>query len=123
MTQLSTPSNDANNPNSPRKLTRKQLNASLRVFDVKTGQRAGRLVDITLEGLMIVSTQPIEANETFHFSMVLPSEIKGTNRVSFTCESMWCKAANYSNHFGTGFKIIDMNKEDIDILELLIRGY
>ena len=106
-----------------RKLTRKRLNASLRVFDRGNGQRAGRLVDITMEGLMIVSTEPIESNRTFHFSMVLPTEIKGNNTVSFSCESMWCKNANYSNHFGTGFRIIEMSTDDIEILELLIRGY
>ena len=106
-----------------RKVDRKRLNASLRVFDRRTGQRAGRLVDITMEGLMLVSDTPIDPNINFEFSMVLPSEIKGTNTVSFTCESIWCKSANYSNHFGTGFRIMDMSVDDIEILELLIRGY
>ena len=106
-----------------RGLSRKRLNASLRVFDRRTGHRIGRLVDITMDGLMIVSSEPIEIDSIFQFSMVLPCEIKSSSTVSFTAKSIWCKNANYSHHFGTGFLIEDMFRDDVEILEKLIRGY
>lgn len=106
-----------------RRLKRRHLIYYLRVFDQSNGQLVGHLVDITKEGLMLISEQPLSVNETYHFRMVLPSEILSKVELTFTATVVWCKKDVNPDFYATGFSLSDIPTEDILIIESLIHRY
>ena len=95
----------------------------LRVFDRNTDELLGHLVDITTEGLMLVSEKPIEANKVFQLKMDLPEEIRGSKQIPFDAESKWCKNDINPDFYDTGFLLINVSPGDLVIIEQLIRDF
>ncbi len=107
-----------------RKHKRIHLIYYLLVFDRTTDHLVGHLVDITPGGLKLMSKDPVESGKSFEFRMILPIELDGTNRqLLFNTKCMWCKKNVYSDFYGAGFEISDIDKEDIDLIKRLIEDF
>ena len=67
----------------------------------------GHLVNITKEGLMLISTYPIPQHQIYQMKIHCPSfniEVGG--------DSLWGEATIDKKSFWTGFHIIDISDED-----------
>lgn len=106
-----------------RKLKRRHLIYYLRVFERGTGRLLGHLVDISTEGLMLLSEEPIETDQVFYFRMNLPTEIRSSAHVTFNARSIWCKPDNSPDFYATGFNFEEVTTEDIRVIEKLIETY
>ena len=106
-----------------RRLKRRHLIYYLRVFFRKTDQLIGHLVDITTEGIKLISEESIETNASFELNMSLPKEIQGSKQIAFDAESMWCKKDVNPDFYITGLKLINVSRKDIQIIERLIRDF
>ncbi len=106
-----------------RKLKRKQLIYYLSVFDRSTEQRIGQLVNITTEGVMLTSENPIKQNTVFQLKMTLPEKIKGRGHITFVAKSMWCRKGINPDFYDIGFRLLDISQEDIKIIESLIYDF
>lgn len=106
-----------------RKLKRRHLIYYLRVFDQSTGQLIGHLVDITKEGLMLISEQPLIPEKEYKFRMVLPTEILNKAEVSYTATVIWSKKDVNPDFYATGFILRDISNDDIVVIESLIHRY
>ena len=106
-----------------RKLKRRHLIYYLRVFDQSNGQLIGHLVDITKEGLMLISEQPLITDKEYKFRMVLPTEILSRAEVNYTATVIWCKKDVNPDFYATGFRLSDISTDDIVIIESLIHRY
>jgi hypothetical protein len=106
-----------------RKLKRRHLIYYLRVFDQKTEKLLGHLVDITSEGIMLVSEQPIEINRPYKVRMALPTEILKREFMVFEAVSLWTKRDVNPDFFATGFSISGVAEEDVVVVERLINRY
>lgn len=102
-----------------RKFKRRHLVYYLRVFDISTDELIGHLVDITPEGIMLISDSPVEANKTFHMRLILPAEILAKKNLDFEAKSLWSKKDINADFFDTGFHLIDVKLEEIEIIEYL----
>lgn len=94
-----------------RTLHRRHLIYYLKVFERDTDELLGHLVDITEEGLMIVSDYPHEEGKLLKMKMLLPREIEGREQIEFDARTMWCRKDVNPSLFGVGFKF-----EYVDIL-------
>jgi hypothetical protein len=106
-----------------RKLKRRHLIYYLKVFEVSSGRLFGHLVDITIEGCMLISKDPKEANRTFDLRMVLPSDIQGKNEVFFQARAVWCAMDINPEYHASGFQFINISMEDVLIIEQLINRF
>lgn len=105
-----------------RKLKRRHLIFYLRVYDKNTGQLVGRLVDITSEGIMLNSENPIPTDTVFQLQMFLPEEFD-KERLDFDAKSIWCKPDVNRDLFVTGLKLLNVANRDTEIIENLIDEY
>jgi hypothetical protein len=87
-----------------RTLHRRHLIYYLKVFEQGTGILKGHMVDITEEGLMIVSENPIDEGKIIKMRMLLPREIEGKEEIEFDARSTWCRKDVNPSLFGIGFK-------------------
>jgi hypothetical protein len=93
------------------------------VFDVTDGQLIGHLVDITKEGLMLISELPLINEKQYSFRMVLPAEILNKGELTFVATVIWCKKDVNPDFYATGFRMVSISDEDMAIIESLIHRY
>ena len=105
-----------------RKRRRRHTNTFLGVYDRSTEELLGRLVDMTTEGVRLLSKDTIESDAIYQFRMDLPVEIKGSTEIVFDAKSVWSKKDEISHEYSTGFQIVDLSSKEFDKIELLIYG-
>ncbi len=103
-----------------RKAKRRHIIYYLRVFDRKTDQLIGQMVDITTNGMKLVSKSAIEPETSLELRMVLPEEIDNQTEILFDAKSLWCKRDINPNFFSVGFEFIRISPEDVNIIKNLI---
>ena len=106
-----------------RRLKRRHLIYYLRIFDVKSGDLVGHMVDITTEGFMLMSEREIEPSRTFTFRMDLPAYILGKKSIVFETTSVWSREDINPDFFNTGFRLQNINEEEVTIIKRMIYEY
>ncbi len=107
-----------------RRIKRRHLFYHLRVFERGTERLLGYLVDITPEGIMLISDQPIAADTIYPLRMILPAEILGRREMDFDARSVWCRSDEDStDFFNVGFRLLDVPWEEKMVIEQLVDDY
>ena len=104
-------------------MKRKNLPYYLRIADTKTNQPVGDASNITIEGMMLISDRPIETNTIFRLRMVLPKEIQGSGYLEFSAESKWWEKAFIPDSYNVGFRLKNVSKEVIRVIESLMEKF
>ncbi|MFC1602178.1 PilZ domain-containing protein [Pseudomonadota bacterium] len=94
-----------------RSIRRRHLIYYLRVWDFKTKKLLGHIVDITTEGLMLISDKPIELNKEFNLEMQWYDDSGETKKICFKAESRWEHQDVNASFYDTGFIILDHEEE------------
>lgn len=102
---------------------RKDLKVFLRLFDEKTNQPIGYVVNITQEGIMVTHEQRIDVDSEYRLRLVLSAEIEGKKEIGFTAKSRWTEKDSESDFYNTGFQFIDLSPPDQKIIDKLIRDF
>ena len=103
-----------------RKLQRRHLIYYLRVFDTNSHELLGHVMDITVEGALLISERPIETDMIFRLKMILPDEIIRSKEVLFTARTVWCKEDPNPDFYNTGFQFQTINPVDQSRIAKLI---
>lgn len=88
----------------------------LKVYDKETGKVAGRLVDITTGGMMIVSEKPVDVGKVAEFRMPLPEKIRDIEEISFNAKSVWNGPDINTEFFDTGLQFVTPSLETIELI-------
>jgi hypothetical protein len=99
---------------------RKVANDVLIIADQITGTHIGRVVNISAEGLMLLSDEPMVTGSVYQLDLVLPYPKQDKEKIQFAAEAVWCAEASQPDSFWSGFHIIDIASEDIQIIDELI---
>ena len=91
-------------------------------FEVLTtdNEPIGRLGDITLSGLKVISKNPIKLNTIMHLKLNLPDRLNRSEQITFEAEGLWCKEIAEDNCFHTGFKTKHDNPDNIKTIKLMV---
>ncbi len=93
----------------------------LRVFDQSDGALLGHVVDISEEGLMLLSEVPIELNRDFDLTLEMPaSDKKGREKISLKARSIWKSSDANPDLIDTGFRLVEPEKDSIKSIKTLI---
>ncbi len=103
-----------------RKLERRHLIYYLRVFDQETDQLLGHLVNVSPEGVMLISENPLETEKRFQLCMHFPDKIFGKEGLTIKAQSVWCKRDINPAFYDIGFKIEELAWDDATVLKELI---
>ncbi|MCP4584201.1 MAG: PilZ domain-containing protein [candidate division Zixibacteria bacterium] len=100
---------------------RRHLYYYSRVFDENTQQMAGRLVDLTTKGMMIVSEKPVDSETTFKFKLFLPKSIEGKKTLIVEARSRWSKQAVNPDLYDNGFQLLNVTPDSAQTIRSLIQ--
>jgi hypothetical protein len=95
----------------------------LRVFDGMSRKIFGHLVDISENGIMLISDNPVEVNEDYRLRMSLPSQMKDRYEIIFSATSRWCKPDANPDFYLIGFQIHDLESTTRDLIANLIKDF
>ncbi|MCU7877424.1 MAG: PilZ domain-containing protein [Candidatus Thiodiazotropha sp. (ex. Lucinoma kazani)] len=102
-----------------RQSPRKIANDVLVVADQITGSHIGRVVNISAEGLMLLSEEPVITGSVYQLDLILTSQVNDSNKISFGAEAVWCTEASQPDSFWSGFHIIDIGSDEVLVIDEL----
>ena len=100
---------------------RKRIIYYLRVYEQDTTEFLGYLADLTTKGLMVISDQKVKVGKAFRLKMDLPKKMKGAKQIIFKAKVMWCKPDANPDFYITGYRMLNLSKEDAQTIDGLIR--
>jgi hypothetical protein len=106
-----------------RKYQRKDLLLFANVYDSKSGKIIGTLLNITLEGAMVLSESKIDANNNMELHIKLPENFVQKNELVFTANSRWCGPDINPEFFDVGYQFANVSEEDSQIIQAIIEKY
>ncbi|MEW6264958.1 MAG: PilZ domain-containing protein [Thermodesulfobacteriota bacterium] len=106
-----------------RKLKRRQLIYYLKVMNRINGKPLGRLVDITTEGMMLVSSDSIELEVIYKCRLDLPSPLSGRREINFDARALWRNNDVNPDFLDTGFRFEVITPEEARLISDLIDEY
>jgi hypothetical protein len=106
-----------------RKATRKIADEVLEVSDQITGTQIGRVVNISAEGLMLLSHEPVLTGSVYQLALELSAADGEAKQIMFGAEAIWTSETNQPESFWTGFRIIDIANEDVLLIDELIMDW
>lgn len=107
-----------------RRVKRVHLIYYLLVFENTTDRLLGHLVDMSTEGMRLVCAEPVEEGGELGVRMILPAEGGESSRVLvFRARCMWCKRSAYSDFYGAGFHIEDVDAADVETIRRLLNEF
>jgi hypothetical protein len=107
-----------------RKLDRKYLMVYSRVFDREDGRVLGYLSDMSPQGAMIISDDPVTENISILLRFDLPDPpLFSTDHLSLDARVAWCKPDIDPSFFNIGFEFGQLNEQDRAIVEEMIEAY
>jgi hypothetical protein len=106
-----------------RKFKRRYLAFYSRVFDVKSHQLLGHVVDITPQGLMLISETQLPPDTTFRLELELPDGFAGKRTLAFNARSRWCQADLDPLFYNTGFELSNIDPEDVAIIQNIVAAF
>ncbi|PCJ20942.1 MAG: hypothetical protein COB04_03485 [Gammaproteobacteria bacterium] len=114
VTEQLSPANDG------RRLPRRRMNKFLRLTDRVSSQVLGRVMDMTTEGIMLISGTPLHQADVMSVSMGLPEDFEDGAVVAFQAKVVWTKKSSHSNNYATGLKIVSIDAKDKAVISRLI---
>jgi hypothetical protein len=106
-----------------RKFPRMPLKVYLKLFDQKTGELIGYLVDVNSQGLLVTSEASIETNVMFRLRLELPTEIEGSLSFLFSATTIWSEKDRETTFYNTGFRLENVTDKDKKIIEGVIEKF
>ena len=107
--------------------TRKDLrripNDYFLVFDRHHDNFIGRVLNMSLGGMMLVSEDPMETSKLFHCRMDLPEKVEGHDYITFNAESKWCRMNEHTKMYETGYELKELSAVTRKIIGILLKKW
>lgn len=100
---------------------RLQLKQFLPVQDIQNASPLGRMVDLSVTGMMLICKQEIPAGHSFSVEIITPAG-HAVPPIQLTVEAVWCRVnPNNTAHYGVGFRFCDVSNHNLALLEKLMQ--
>lgn len=100
-----------------RKTKRVKPNVKINIVDMIVGTKLGDVLNISSDGLLAASNVKIAVGEMFQTEWSF--DARGMKNISVGLECLWSES-QYTNICLCGFYIIDISKDDQDVLDRII---
>lgn len=106
-----------------RNLSRHHLIYYLRVFDGVSSRVVGHIVDISSEGIMLITDDPITVHEEYQLRVRFPGT--GTSQEELLVDAVcrWCREDENPDFYIAGFQIQDLSADAVSFLQGLIAEF
>ncbi|MFC5697954.1 PilZ domain-containing protein [Pseudomonas sp. GCM10022186] len=103
-----------------RQHSRHATELQLEVFDLHSGQRLGRIVDLSMDGFMLLGETPLVADSVLECRLVPLTWVEGIEEVRLGADCLWTRSGEDERNCWAGFHIIDLAEDQAAILATLL---
>lgn len=103
-----------------RQHSRHSTELQLEVFELHTGQRLGRVADLSADGFMLFSDKPHRAESLVECRLVSEQVIDGVGEIQLSADCLWSRPGADGQHCWAGFHIIDIEQDQAAALDVLL---
>lgn len=103
-----------------RKLHRRHLIYYLKAYDRDDHRLLGHMADITVEGLLLVSEEPLQVDRDYRIRMNLPESFSSTEYIEFEARCLWSQNSVNPSLYDSGLKLLNIKDEDRKAIENLV---
>ena len=96
---------------------RKNTPHIVKAFDAEKGTYIGRVVDITADGMMIVTEDQCTIGRVFQLRVILPVIVQHKSDVFIETQVVWCEPDANPSYYKTGLRFVNLPGEDGFLLE------
>ena len=97
------------------------IQSCIQIRNMITDRGMGELVNITPEGLMLVSDQPITSNAVYQVELALPTDAATRATVELGIECLWCRQTDDNHRYWSGYQIIDASPQALQTVHELLQ--
>lgn len=106
-----------------RTLKRRHLIFYLRVWEITDDRLLGHLVDITPEGLMLISERPIGIGQEFDLEIRFPDSEGELKPLRFRSICRWSDNDINPAFYDSGFEFLEKSPEEVETIQTIIETY
>lgn len=106
-----------------RKSVRRRVSSVLEIQNRQTMQTLGRIMDLSVEGFMLLAKQEMLPNQQYELILNLPEAIKFHRSIELIAECRWCQPSNTAGYFGAGFSVISVDVLKRDAWKQLVEEF
>ncbi len=99
-----------------RRSVRKRARDAIMVINAMTGETLGRIGNLSVDGMMLITPQPLPEGRLYQLQFMLASAERHPRRLEIGIQCMWSDAARTDRTYWTGCRIIDIAPAERDIL-------
>ncbi len=96
---------------------RKNTPHVVKAYDAETGNYIGRVVDITADGMMLVTKDNFTVGRVFQLRVILPVMVQHKTDVTVEAKIVWREPDSNPRFCKTGFNFVNLPGEDGFLLE------
>jgi hypothetical protein len=104
-----------------RKSERKHTRFTADLLDDASGEYIGRVVNVTPEGMMVESDQPMDIDGIYRFRLPLPEPMNGRTELSLNGHCLWCHRGRNPAYYYSGMELTNVAHDDARTIEMMIR--
>ena len=93
------------------------------VWDRETKELLGCLGNITPEGMMLIGGRSLKVGNVYQCMTRLPEERQWRKEIFFEAQVLWSHGPSDVKFYQTGFHLVNIAPEDLDILQQAIRAH
>jgi len=99
-----------------RRQLRYQPEDLLMVFDRLTDRHLGGLANLTHDGAMFITQEPVDISTVVSCRVELPDQVLERDQLIFDAECVWCKRNTDRGWYESGYRLTNVSQQDRDIL-------
>ena len=99
---------------------RRQLIYYLELLDDSDGHCVGHIVDISLEGMLVMSEKPFAMHQPYRFKIAYKKPSTPRQVLQINARSKWSQRGIHTNYFDTGFELVGLEPAAVETLEYII---
>lgn len=103
-----------------RQIKRRHLIYYLRIYDGVSSKVVGHAVDISQQGMMLLSDEPVAVHEEYRLRMRFPGVAYDQEELIFNAVCRWCRQDDNPAFFVAGFQIQNLLPEETRFIQSLI---
>lgn len=106
-----------------RKHNRRKTSDYFIAENATTGEVVGRILDMSSDGIRLMTMEPVEASRRFKGVIKLQKPIDGCHEIRFEAECRWCLENERAGWYEAGFKFCDITLETVSVIRQLLKDW
>lgn len=100
-----------------RKRFRKPTLHFIKVVHQDTSESFGRLVNVTTEGMLVVTERAYDKGSIHQVRLILPRVIHDRPALDCEVEVRWCRPDGNPNYYSVGLQFLNLNHDDTMVIQ------